>query len=123
MEEDLRGDIVRIVAYHSHVAAGEYLSEVEPEEVFLQDPALQFWHIIVEPADTFAVDFHYLQVRMDGEQEAGEYAHARPNFNHGELGIRREGISYALGHVEVGQEVLPKGFLRSYGLHGGLAFS
>ena len=96
----------------------EQFSEVEVEEVLLEDAAFERWHVSVEPCHAFSIDFHDSQSRMLFEQELCQYPHPGPYLHHRQALEVVEGGGNASCHIEVGQKMLAECFLGSYLLHG-----
>ena len=71
--------------------------------------------------DGLAVDFYGTDGARLLEEELREDAHARANFENGDVGTGIDGIGDAAGYGKVSQEVLAKLFLRLYLLHGSVS--
>ena len=140
LEEDLRRDVVGVVAREHKLAAAEELAEVHAEEVAGDEsPTLtlpsregrepyprpfvrregcgECGEVLAEVGDGLAVDFYGADGARLREQELREDAHAGAYLEYGNVGARIDGVGDAAGYRQVGQEVLTKVFLRFYLLH------
>ena len=136
LEEDLRRDVVGVVAREHELAAAEELAEVHAEEVagdesptltLLSEPyprplpsregSGECGEVLAEVGDGLAVDFYGADGARLREQELREDAHAGAYLEYGNVGARIDGVGDAAGYRQVGQEVLTKVFLRFYLLH------
>ena len=80
LEEYLRGNVVREVAYHPE-RAGEYAFQGEAQEVGLQQAALQAREMSEKVIDGFAVQFDRFQVDVVPLQQVlRQDSHSRADF-------------------------------------------
>ena len=128
-EENLRGDVVGIVAREHKLLAVEQLMQVHAEEVagddrghtILVPPYLRTFvppkQGLLQILHTLAVYLHHAQRAWLLGQILCQHAHTWAYLKDGQIGTGIDGVGYALRYRQVGEEVLSKVFLRSYLLH------
>ena len=72
----------------------------------------------MEIGDGLAIDFNSTYLTRLRDEILREDAHARADFENGDVGTGIDGVGDAAGYGKVSQEVLAKLFLRLYLLHG-----
>lgn len=73
--------------------------------------------MLAQIGDGLAVDFNSTYLARLCNEILREDAHARADFENGDVGTSIDGIGDAAGYGKVSQEVLAKLFLRLYLLH------
>ena len=120
LEENLRRDVVRVVAREHKRLSAEHRAEVHAQEVVGDDMLAQTGETLVEVGHRLGVDLDDLQRAPLTVEKLGEHAHARPYLEHGQTGTGVDGVGDAAGYGQVGEEMLTEVLLRSYWLHIGL---
>ncbi len=116
-EEDLRGDVVGIVANDAELLAGEERVEVHAQEVALYDAAVELGEVGLEVCHALCIDFDDAEVVAAVQEHAREHAHAGANLEHRGADEIIERGGDALGHGEVGEKMLAKSLFRTYFRH------
>lgn len=122
LEENLRGDIVGIVAREHEFPAFKRLVEIHAEEITFDNreyggAEVRGGEIVLEVFYTFAVDFHGFQLALFLSEKLREDTHSRPYFKDGDVGTGIDRVGDAAGNVQVAEEVLPEIFLGFYLFH------
>ena len=102
LEEDLRGDVVGIIARQDKGRTIKHLTEVHLQEVTFNDIVAQFWEMLVQVGNGLEVDFHHLEWTVLTKNKLCKYAHARTYFQNGDVGASIHRVGDALRHAEVG---------------------
>ena len=106
LKQDLRRDVVGVVADDHKLLLSGHLGEVEFQEVGLDDAAVELRVALVQVVDALGVEFHHLQVVPVLQQELREHAHAWTHLDERQVLVFAHHERDALGYREVGEEVL-----------------
>ena len=63
---------------------------------------------------TFKVDFGHFERSLLSQEVLCEHAHARPDFENGQVGTSVYGVGNGACHTQIFQKVLSKEFFRAY---------
>ena len=117
LEEDLRGDIVGIVAREHKRLTIKYFREIHAQKILSEDIVAQLRKLLVEVSHALGVDLHSFHLPRLFHEILRQHAHSRSYLEHGNIGTRVYRISNALGDIEIRKEMLAKVLLRSNLFH------
>ena len=120
LEEDLRGDVVGIVAGKHKLIAIEDVVQVHTQEVLPYDVLTKLRKLLVEVSHRLLVNLDGLDGAWLGDQKLRHHAHTRSDLEHRNVGTGIHRVGYGLSDAEVGEEVLAEVLLRPYGFYHSL---
>jgi len=99
LEEDLRGDVVWIVARQHELLSVEHLVQIHPEEVATYYIIIKTGKILAEIGHRLTVDLHHLKGARFFHEILGHDTHAGSYLQHGEVRTRINGVGNGLGNI------------------------
>ena len=106
-EEDLRGDVVGVVADEGEGGiAREVVFDGDLEEVTLDDTPLECGEMRLEVGYRLGVDLDDVRVVALLQEELGQHSHARTDLKYRQIAVAGDAVGDALGDREIGEEML-----------------
>ena len=106
-EEDLRGDVVGVVADEGEGSvAREVVFDGDLEEVALDDTPLERGEMRLEVGYRLGVDLDDVRVVALLEEELGQHSHARTDLKYRQIAVAGDAVGDALGDREISEKML-----------------
>ena len=118
LEENLRGDVVGVVACEHELLPVEDLMQIHAEEVATYYIIIKAGEVLSEISHTLTVDLNDLERTRLFREILRHHTHTRAYLEDGQLRIGLiHRVSDPLGDAQIGQKMLTKILFRSYLLH------